>query len=363
MINGYWSDQHTAYLRRYLPPNTAYFEEAINHIHHEPQGSEQAIYLDLIELCSSLLALVSGPLLILKNEDIEKLNGLQSLTTFLTPKILSRLAFKNFYQYHFYRFFFKYFVKPQVAFFVPAYGREAIVLALKSLGVKVIELQHGAITTKHYGYTYIPNTVKTSGPHYLLVYGQYWIDRLKGTTSVAQNIQVLGSHEFHQTYSQGLKEPNNRPHTQILFLSQLRNRLVVRNAYQVVKNRLSTKRRVKCVYRPHPREASLGMAEHSKQSLHEALAESGIVVGVYSTAMYEAIATGKAVICLRAEGSSELENEYLAQYLKFADSLDELVQIIHDILDDESHRVTCSSNYIFASFDRNLLAGHCDQPL
>ena len=360
LIDSYWSDQHTCYLRDLLPNNTIYFEESINYIHYEPQGKEQSVYLDSIELLSSFLSFISSPFVTLSHRDLENLESLKPLTDYLTAKIFRRLACKYFYQYHIYRFFFKHYLKPCTAILVPAYGREAIVLSLKSLGVKVIELQHGAITSKHYGYSYIKNTVKKSGPDYLLVYGQYWIDRLQNAANTADNIKIMGSHEFHMSDKDSSMEVAKKGFTQVLFISQLRNRSIILKSYNRVREEFNANQSIKCVYRPHPRESSLGLAEHSRETIYEALAISDIIVGVYSTAMYQAIAIGKDVICLRAEGSSELDNVYLSKYIKFADSTDQLIDIIHDMINCHYIKSTCATDYIFHSFDSSLFSFYCN---
>ena len=74
-------------------------------------------------------------------------------------------------QYKIYKFWFKL-IKPKYIFLVCYYDKQYIIKAAHELGIKVIEIQHGIISSTHTAYYSILDLDKNHLPDYLLSFGK-----------------------------------------------------------------------------------------------------------------------------------------------------------------------------------------------
>ena len=86
------------------------------------------------------------------------------------------------------------FLRPKAVFTFVWYGKEAIVAAAKSLGIKVYDVQHGIIYTSHphYQLADAPAGSEVMRPDACLVYGEFWKEKLLRSAWSADQVQVVG---------------------------------------------------------------------------------------------------------------------------------------------------------------------------
>lgn len=217
---------------------------------------------------------------------------------------------KRFYlDYQKYHLLFKQ-KKNKNLYLVCSYGKEGIIKAAKDLDIKVSEFQHGTMTKYHVGYSFPCNSSVPYFPDELLFFGRFWSD----STSLPLKkdaLRFIGYEDFNkkiQVYKD--VEKTNK----ITFISQWTiGQKMIKKAIEVAKNNPQ----YKVVYRLHPSEYEnkLFYLERIKKSeldnldignmdktLIEELAASKYVAGVYSTAIYEALALNCKVILLPLYG-------------------------------------------------------------
>lgn len=85
-------------------------------------------------------------------------------------------------------------LRPKAVFTFVWYGKEAIVAAAKSLGIKVYDVQHGIIYTSHphYQLASAPAGSEVMRPDECLVYGEFWKEKLLRSAWPADRVQVVG---------------------------------------------------------------------------------------------------------------------------------------------------------------------------
>jgi hypothetical protein len=100
----------------------------------------------------------------------------------------------NFYvKFHVWRLIFIA-IRPKTVFTFVWYGKEAIVAAAKSLGIKVCDVQHGIIysTHPHYQLADAPAGSEAMRPDECLVYGEFWKEKLLRSAWTTDQVRVAG---------------------------------------------------------------------------------------------------------------------------------------------------------------------------
>lgn len=358
-VNNFWVDQHTDYLINYLPKNTLYIEENFYHNHYQPQPQARRINWDFVSYTSSILSRLFSKFLILSKKGKNNLFLINKLINTFDQKLLKYVILYSKVSSFLTRIFIK--IKGvKVCILVPAYGKESLIEALKKEKVKVIELQHGSITPKHYGYSYPTDFPKINSPDVLFSYGLYWKRNIEKYMSNTEII-ILGSYEF-TTKMRNLKASinfNNKINSskRILIISQSRNANFFKKIYQIIRYKISNN--VDIVYRPHPREKlSLSQKKfYSKiDNIYEDISSSQIIIGAYSTALYEALAMGTNVVVLDIEGASNFKSLLKYENLFIAEDQNSLINHINNKLisfeDKNNNQKVADGSYIYAKFDK-----------
>ena len=177
-------------------------------------------------------------------------------------------------------------------------------------------------------------------------------------------IIILGSYEF-TTKMRNLKASiniNNKINSskKILIISQSRNANFFKRIYQIIRYKIPNN--VDIVYRPHPRE-KLALSQknfYSKiDNIYEDICSSQIIIGAYSTALYEALAMGKNVVVLDIEGASNFKSLVKYENLFIAEDQNSLINHINNKLnsfeDKKNNQKVADGSYIYAKFDKAKL--------
>lgn len=228
--------------------------------------------------------------------------------------------------------------KPEKIFIICSYGyKMALVAAARKLKVETIELQHGTVTPYHIGYVYPDGAQPCYFPDKFYAFGNFW----KNTSKLPlkdEAIVVKGFPYFSfikEKYANILPKRN-----QLLIISQgnigyhlsslFAESIALFSDYQII-------------YKLHPGEYSRWKAEypqlleisqlanvevidHNNVNLYHYFAESNFVIGVFSTAIYEAIGFGCNVYLLKLPGIEYLENLQGTNLAKIGNSFQEIAE-------------------------------------
>jgi hypothetical protein len=191
---------------------------------------------------------------------------------------------------------------PKKIYLVVGYGRKhALLAAAAKLQIPTIEIQHGTIIPQHTGYSFPGRETVPYFPDQIDLWGRYWADITPLPSKVILNI--AGFPYFHKKKAQSR---HTREHTgEVLFISQgtigFRLQLIAREFAEKYPG-------YTIVYRMHPSEYkvrysrysglmdaaaqlnNLHISDNKKDDLYTSFARAEYVVGVYSTALIEALA-------------------------------------------------------------------------
>lgn len=188
----------------------------------------------------------------------------------------------------------------------------ALIKAARDLGIRTVEIQHGTITMQHTGYSF-PNAEKVPYfPDELHIWGQYWAD-ITPLPLKKENLRVTGFPYF----AKKIKHHTRISEKEVLFISQatiaphLIN-LAISLAHKAPQYRIK--------YRFHPSEYphrgtlyphltdamnttnNFVIADNASEDIYASFSQAAFVVGVYSTALIEAVALGCRMILINLPG-------------------------------------------------------------
>jgi hypothetical protein len=241
---------------------------------------------------------------------------------------------------------------PKLALLVNSYfGRETFVEACQSSGVPVAELQHGAITNYHMGYSF-PNNDKSVFPDYFFTYGEFWSEEVEFPIP-EENVYVVGYPHMEQTYAQ---YADCQTSEQIVVVSQPSVGEDLSQLAATLSERVSLSDHL--VYKLHPKEyddwrerypwlTDSGIEIVSEEpSLHQLFAESTAQIGVHSTALYEGLRFDLDTYLFECPGIDHMEYLVSNGYAETFSSGEEF-SMLHGATDLFSERA--NSEHFFAS--------------
>jgi len=236
------------------------------------------------------------------------------------------------------------------------HNRQTLVITkeAKSLGIPVIELQHGVITKENIVYNYL-DTIgsKIYSPNYLFTYGDYWSENIR--TPQDTKVITVGYHYFESRMKKlrGIKKQDNL----IVFYSNF-NRYIIN--ILLAMNQQAKEHNYKIICKMHPGETMWRsyypeLAESdiqvidTRMDVYELLMSARHHVGGTSTVLFEAVGTGGG-IHVHLSGKSILSDMIRAGAAKEFSSAEELMHNILKMDKRDSGRVDNSliASYLFA---------------
>ena len=133
-------------------------------------------------------------------------------------------------------------------YLVVSYEWESLIAACHELNIEVIELQHGAISKLHLGYSF-PNISKIPYfPDKMLLFGEFWYDSVPLPIK-KQNI-IINGFNYHNSKVHALENiaKNNK---QIIFISQ---GTIGKSLSEIAYDFAKTNQDFKIIYKLHPGE-------------------------------------------------------------------------------------------------------------
>jgi len=188
----------------------------------------------------------------------------------------------------------------KTVYVVVAYFHQHIVGAARDLGIRVVELQHGAISPFHLGYSYPGRPVVADQPDELWCFGSYW-------TTVADLPAGMRTEVVGAPYLPRAEEKDPR---RVVFLSQ---GTVGAELLHVAESVAKEYPQLEVLFRLHPSEHAsdysvpAGVQLSSTGNTLDLLASATYQVGVSTTALFEGMALGCRTAVANLPGHEYLE--------------------------------------------------------
>ena len=241
-------------------------------------------------------------------EIISKKIASQLCRTFGVPEkegYYTRFIYKRFLYYRFFRDYWKKFLQrknPGSVVVVNAYSSEnmPLIQAANEMGIKTVEIQHGTMGSRHIAYNYPPG-VYNFFPKYLLVWGAFWRDTTR--LPIPEGNCVISGFPFLE---KSMREVKATKQYDVLFISQITiGEQMIRYAKELAEHHPE----LSIVYKLHPSEVGkvqqweaffrgTGIKLEYQSDLYTELRKASVVVGVYSTSLFEALAFGLRPVIL-----------------------------------------------------------------
>lgn len=222
-----------------------------------------------------------------------------------------------------YKVYKKYFAlkKPKRVYLVCSYGKEFMIQAAHDCGAEVIEIQHGILGPDHMGYSFPYNDEMHYFPDKIYVYGEYWKNVVHFPVHSGNVIVTGNPYYLHQVNNY---RDNEQDAHQVLFIS---SGGYGKEMSKAACDLLRGTTEFKVVYKMHPSEFGVWHSLYDELEiltkdeqfnkrmqvvedgvpLYKLFATSKFIVGVNSTALYEALAFNPEIIIMNYATLDDME--------------------------------------------------------
>jgi len=249
--------------------------------------------------------------------------------------------------------------KPRAIVLVNHYDPLKMILTTvaKSLGVYVIEIQHGNMGQYHIPYNIYYDRELPALPDEIFTFGEFWNDT-SDLPKLGVRLTATGFPFFEGQLGQNqIVKPNSRK--RILFLSQDTIGLQLADLAVYLRSKLPSKE-YDVLFKIHPREYETWPERYPKlkmpgikvlttENLYETFSNTDIHVGVYSTAIMESLAFGKKLVLFEAYGVHFLSHLLNSGRAELASWSEELLGIIKRYSFAEPEKEPVRADYFWAS--------------
>lgn len=225
---------------------------------------------------------------------------------------------------------------PSIIYLVVHYSRHELIAAANEMGIKVIEIQHGIITPFHIGYSYSTNFKIPYFPDSMVLYGSIWSE----IVDIPLPTNNLFLRKFDYLYEQKKNLMSIEKENTITIISQ---GTIFRELFEFSITLAKLMENYKIYYKLHPGEIVIWNNHKSKYELpknlvvvstdftiYELFSISKYVIGVYSTAVYEALYFECKILILNLSGYKYLEDLLKNGYANLIESADQAEKIIRE---------------------------------
>lgn len=207
---------------------------------------------------------------------------------------------------------------PKTIVLVDGYSSNAALIWMaRMMGVKTVEVQHGACGTSHVGYNIIGNSDEALWPDYFLAWNAYWRDRMQEVAGYRARIKICrATAQSLAAVSSGPELPGSILLIHQPTLSQHAFDLLSKLPDRIGRSRIAVKYHPGMQTEWEARFDTLcdqkGVSVVRNRRLDEAVAEFGMIVGWFSTVLHQAADAGYAVRYLPQE-DFQPQQAHLAQ--------------------------------------------------
>lgn len=306
LVDGQYIDIYTHSLIKELKGSEKSFEvyERCYLDRHLSKGDKCRKHLDFIRLCSKIYFIFAN--VTFSQQEVDQIRNLE---TKIREQFGVNLDLMDRFRNYVKRFRVRYtlFKKlfewkcPSSIYVLVGYGLAPIIKAAKDRGVEVFELQHGVFSDYHLGYSF-PDAAPGSMEYFpdrFLVWDDFWKNMCSLPLS-HDKIEIKRFSHFEEKRREfsGIK----KNHHQIVVVSQ---GVVGERVSEIILNNIDDLKDFKIIYKLHPGEydrwreypslvrleafENVSIVDNNEKPLYEFLAESKYVIGVFSTALFEAL--------------------------------------------------------------------------
>lgn len=250
------------------------------------------------------------------------------------------IAFQNFWETSIAWQEFVLAAKPRKCIMICHYHREAMIFALKSKGIEVVELQHGLISAKDIFYCF-PESIKSIRDRSMfadkiLLFGEYWDEVLStGHEYPANSREVVG--DFFTKSDKKQIEVENPDDIIILITSQTLLKEYFWEYTQSLALRIKTSgSRYQIWYKPHPVEYSdlsycsvnnyPTIVEVKKNTLDDLFPFVDAQISIYSTCLIDGLKYGVKGFSINRQDCKDYIDEFInagiSELIEFEDTPD-----------------------------------------
>jgi hypothetical protein len=344
--DGNWWDLYFDPLYERLDFDYLHVEEPYLGTHRKPAKTDQLAYLDLISVADRITDTTQRPTIQFGSPVRRTLDGFEEsletvfdasidVTRLLRRSLRSRSVRKPMYEKLLDR------VDPSVCVLVRSYGKETFIEACRERDIPTVELQHGALSEYHFGYSFPSGRTKAAFPDYFFAFGDHF-RTLVDYPIPPENVRSVGYPYLEATlekFDSGTRSSTEQtPATDcVLFLSQgtvgeqLSKLAVAVSEHDEFDGEI--------VYKHHPREyeswtehypwlvdADISVVDSDSPSLYELFDTATVQVGVYSTTLYEGLVFGLQTFLLNMDRLEFVRDIVEAGWAGVVDSAGELVE-------------------------------------
>ncbi len=341
--DGFWWDIYIDHLEKELEYSTILFENDLFLKYSKPVRTENMVYLTFLDFLVDLKKYFKRSKVNLSKEEISYLKKITiemktrfgyslDLVYLVYHKLTRRKRVLPYYQ----KLITK--IKPRAVIVICSYGKEDFIEVCKTNKVPVIELQHGVITKYHVGYSYEKDSAKKNNfPDFLFTFGKYWRESVNYPIPKEKIVNV----GFPELEIRKQRYHNMKKKKQILFISQK----TIGSKLSKFAVELSQIKNLgyRIIYKLHPFEVSswkedfpwlvqsnIDIVDHQGVNLYQIFAESEVLVGVYSTAIFEGLSFNLKTFLVDITGIDYMENLIQTGIVTRISKPEELVSALSD---------------------------------
>ena len=246
----------------------------------------------------------------------------------IEPEYINNMAAKRFIWHHEkIKLFAKLLrnISPEIIIEVVGYETDKMILneAAHQLGIRVIELQHGVLSTGHIAYNYLNKVEYSYLPDFYFLFSDFW--KTAASFPVEDQKLVSVGYPYLDRMLEKYKEDDYKQESlTIIVLSQPEYSIKLQENVLTLIECLDTRSvKYKIIYKLHPAEYRLSsnnfsdlreksqieVIDSSNKNLYELFSEADIQIGVTSTAIYEGLAYGLGTYLFHFEKTDEYMGE------------------------------------------------------
>ena len=216
-----------------------------------------------------------------------------------------------------------------------------VIQIAKSLGIYVVELQHGIMGRYNIAYNFAHTRELPTLPNEIFTFGEFWND----TTRIKNNSVKLTSvgMPYFEEKIMNINVPVKNDKTKILFLSQETiSHQMAQIAFDLAEK--VSKDELQIIIKLHPREyenwykknniskVPENVKIYSNCDLYKLLAECDIYVGVYSTTVLESLFFNKSLFVMESYGAHYFLDLLKKKRADFIRDANDIIKLISDKL-------------------------------
>lgn len=232
-----------------------------------------------------------------------------------------------------------------IEYYSPTRTKQVLNIIAHEKEIQIIDIQHGMfgknepLMSNYYSKKNLKNY-----PDYLFIFGDYWKSKSRYCLE-KENIISIGYPYFERHRIEYLKSKDNSNRDKIIFFSQGKiGHKLSRFASNLADILAEKGSQISIIYKTHPFERNKWKREYEwlnkenifveddNHSIYDYFPTALCVVGVYTTALYEALAMGIPIFVYKEYGYEELlDLKIISNKIFFVDEPEEIIQNLNTL--------------------------------